>query len=90
MEAVQVTSDEGIDSITPMKRGCLFSYEHPENYTLKGHKKYTQVFILLRIFNINTVSTKINAYFTQMIIAFVVYPRQHVSLNAMYMQPSLQ
>ena len=43
MEAVQVTSDEGIDSITPMKRGCLFSYEQPENYTLKGHKKYTQV-----------------------------------------------
>ena len=46
MEAVQVTSDEGIDSITPMKRGCLFSFEQPENFTLKGHKKYTQVLSL--------------------------------------------
>ena len=62
MEAVQVTSEQGIDSITPMKRGCLFSFEQPENYTLKGHKKYTQV-ISLRIFNINTVPTNIDDYF---------------------------
>ena len=66
MEAVQVSSDLGIDSITPMKRGCLFNYEQPENYTLKGHKKYTQV-LSLRIFNSNTVSTDIDADFIQTI-----------------------
>ena len=43
LEPLQVTSDPSIDSLSPMRRGCLFSNEQPENYTLKAHKKYTQV-----------------------------------------------
>ena len=43
LESVQVTSDSSIEYITPIKRGCLFNHEQPENYTLKAHKKYTQV-----------------------------------------------
>ena len=43
LESVHVTSDQAIDAIDPIKRGCLFSYEQPKNCTLKGHKKYTQV-----------------------------------------------
>ena len=43
LESVQVTSDPIIESINPTKRGCLFNSEQPENFTLKAHKKYTQV-----------------------------------------------
>ena len=43
VESVQVTSDPDIESISPMRRGCLFNHEQPENYTLRAHKKYTQV-----------------------------------------------
>ena len=43
VEPLQVTSDPSIESLSPMKRGCLFNNEQPENYTLKAHKKYTQV-----------------------------------------------
>ena len=47
-------------------------------------------YISFRIFNLNTVWTDIDADIIQIIIEFVIHPRQHVSLNAMYMQPSLQ
>ena len=43
LEPLQVTSDPSIESLSPMRRGCLFNDEQPENYTLKAHKKYTQV-----------------------------------------------
>ena len=42
-----VTSDPGIEYVSPAKRGCLFHYEQPENHTLKYHKKYTQVNLCL-------------------------------------------
>ena len=43
LESVQVSSDPDIETISPTKRGCLFSHEQPDNYTLTAHNKYTQV-----------------------------------------------
>ena len=43
LDSVHVTSNLDIETIDPIKRGCLFSHEQPDNFTLKMHKKYTQV-----------------------------------------------
>ena len=44
--ATKVTPNENIESINPEKRQCFFDYEHPPNYPLKAHQKYSQVEIL--------------------------------------------
>ena len=43
MSAVKVTPDPNIESISPMKRNCLFEHEHPPNQPLVAYKKYSQV-----------------------------------------------
>ena len=39
LTAVKVKPDQNIETISPSKRNCLFSHEHP----LKAHQKYSQV-----------------------------------------------
>ena len=43
--AVKVTSNPNIEYIDPEKRNCYFDHEHPPNYPLTAHQKYSQVWI---------------------------------------------
>ena len=44
LEPVKLAFDPNVESIDPILRGCLFHHEQPENYTMKAHQKYTQVY----------------------------------------------